>query len=76
MEVRAARIAKGVIPAYKRVDTCAAEFAADTPYMYSSYEGDCECEPTTSKKASPPSKAGGGGQRGADSSARRTSRMP
>lgn len=48
--VRAARIAKGVIPSMKRVDTCAAEFEAATPYMYSSYEGECECEPTNDKK--------------------------
>ena len=40
----------GVIPSYKRVDTCAAEFAAATPYLYSSYDGDCECEPSTNRK--------------------------
>ena len=34
----------------KRVDTCAAEFEAATPYMYSSYDGDDECEPTNNKK--------------------------
>jgi carbamoyl-phosphate synthase large subunit len=34
----------------KRVDTCAAEFEAATPYMYSSYDGECECGATTSKK--------------------------
>ena len=48
--VRAARIAKGVVPSMKRVDTCAAEFEAGTPYMYSSYDGECECSPTTDKK--------------------------
>lgn len=48
--VRAARLAKGVVPAMKRVDTCAAEFEAGTPYLYSSYEGECECQPTTNKK--------------------------
>lgn len=35
MAVRAHRKAAGVAPSYKRVDTCAAEFDADTPYMYS-----------------------------------------
>ena len=35
---------------YKRVDTCAAEFEANTPYMYSCYDGSCECEPTNSRK--------------------------
>ncbi len=45
-----------VRPVYKRVDTCAAEFPAKTPYMYSTYEGDgvnppeCEAEPTSAKK--------------------------
>lgn len=37
-KIRKARRAVGVVPAYKRVDTCAAEFAAKTPYMYSTYE--------------------------------------
>ena len=32
------------------MDTCAAEFEAATPYMYSSYDGACECEPTADKK--------------------------
>ncbi|MCH8490262.1 MAG: carbamoyl-phosphate synthase large subunit, partial [Oceanicaulis sp.] len=52
-EVTAARRARGVRPVYKRVDTCAAEFAAVTPYMYSTYEtgGACESEPTGRKKA-------------------------
>jgi hypothetical protein len=50
MEVRAARKAMGVVPAFKRVDTCAAEFEADTPYMYSTYDGNCECAPTTARK--------------------------
>lgn len=39
MEVRNARKAFGVVPSFKRVDTCAAEFAAETPYLYSSYDG-------------------------------------
>jgi carbamoyl-phosphate synthase large subunit len=40
---------KCVTPSFKRVDTCAAEFAAETPYMYSSYEGDEDESNTTSK---------------------------
>jgi len=47
-EVRALRHSLGVRPVYKRIDTCAAEFEARTPYMYSTYEapsfGDPECE--------------------------------
>lgn len=50
MEVRSARKSLGVQPSMKRVDTCAAEFEAATPYMYSSYEGECESEPTNDKK--------------------------
>ncbi|KAI5081040.1 hypothetical protein GOP47_0004223 [Adiantum capillus-veneris] len=49
-EVRAHRIALGVIPAYKRVDTCAAEFEANTPYLYSSYDDECEASPNSKKK--------------------------
>ena len=51
--VRAQRHALGVRPVYKRVDTCAAEFATQTAYMYSCYEtadGECEAEPTNRKK--------------------------
>lgn len=48
--VRAARKAVGVVPSMKRVDTCAAEFEAGTPYMYSAYDGECECEPTSNPK--------------------------
>ncbi|MDY0107103.1 MAG: carbamoyl-phosphate synthase large subunit [Giesbergeria sp.] len=48
--VRAARHALNVRPVYKRVDTCAAEFATDTAYLYSTYEEECEAEPTTAKK--------------------------
>ncbi|WP_203291905.1 carbamoyl-phosphate synthase large subunit [Maricaulis parjimensis] len=57
-EVRKARRDLGVRPAFKRVDTCAAEFFAATPYMYSTYETpafggvvDCESDPTDAKKA-------------------------
>jgi carbamoyl-phosphate synthase large subunit len=49
-DVRAARVAAGVVPSMKRVDTCAAEFEAATPYMYSSYDGNCESEPTKARK--------------------------
>ncbi|MBW2619696.1 MAG: carbamoyl-phosphate synthase large subunit, partial [Deltaproteobacteria bacterium] len=40
----------GVEPVYKTVDTCAAEFEAHTPYLYSTYEQECEANPTTRKK--------------------------
>jgi len=49
-DVRSRRLALGVTPTYKRVDTCAAEFEANTPYMYSSYEYECESAPTNRKK--------------------------
>ena len=51
--VRELRHALGVRPVYKRVDTCAAEFATQTAYLYSCYEaadGECEAEPTNRKK--------------------------
>ena len=48
--VRAHRHALGVRPVYKRVDTCAAEFATDIAYLYSTYEEECEAEPTNKKK--------------------------
>ena len=53
LDVRARRQELGVTPSMKRVDTCAAEFQADTPYMYSSYDGSDECEPTNQKKVRP-----------------------
>jgi len=49
-EVRELRWKLGVRPVYKRVDTCAAEFVAYTPYMYSTYEEECEAAPTDRKK--------------------------
>ena len=49
-DVRAHRHALGIRPAFKRVDTCAAEFATATAYMYSTYEAECESEPTERKK--------------------------
>ncbi len=48
--VRAFRHACGVRPVYKRVDTCAAEFATNTAYMYSTYEDECEAAPSGNKK--------------------------
>ena len=48
--VRKARHALNVRPVYKRVDTCAAEFATQTAYMYSTYDDECEAEPTDKKK--------------------------
>ncbi len=60
-EVTRQRHAAGVHPVYKRIDTCAAEFASTTPYLYSTYEhdfthdgsairGECEAEPTAKRK--------------------------
>ena len=48
--VRACRHALGIRPVFKRVDTCAAEFATNTAYMYSTYEEECEAQPTSRKK--------------------------
>jgi carbamoyl-phosphate synthase large subunit len=48
--VREKRIAARIKPVYKRVDTCAAEFVSHTPYLYSTYEQECEAEPTSKKK--------------------------
>jgi carbamoyl-phosphate synthase large subunit len=53
--VQALRLRAGVKPVYKRIDTCAAEFASATPYMYSTYEGgygqpECESDPTARDK--------------------------
>jgi carbamoyl-phosphate synthase large subunit len=48
--VREKRHALGVRPVYKRVDTCAGEFATNTAYMYSTYEEECEAQPTDRKK--------------------------
>ncbi|MGL4767142.1 MAG: carbamoyl-phosphate synthase large subunit [Formosimonas sp.] len=49
-QIRAARHSFNVRPVYKRVDTCAAEFATNTAYMYSTYEAHCESKPTSNKK--------------------------
>ncbi len=56
VEVAARRRALGVVPGYKRIDTCAGEFPSDTPYMYSAYEGGepggngCEARPSDRDK--------------------------
>src|SRR5713226_7460825 len=49
-EIRAHRHAKKIRPVYKRVDTCAAEFEAYTPYLYSTYEGEDEAPPSEREK--------------------------
>jgi carbamoyl-phosphate synthase large subunit len=49
-EIRRLRMEAGVRPVFKRVDTCAAEFATSTAYMYSTYEEECEAQPTERKK--------------------------
>jgi len=48
--IRAARLAVGLRPGYAMVDTCAAEFAAETPYHYSTYEDDDEVRPSSAPK--------------------------
>jgi carbamoyl-phosphate synthase large subunit len=54
-DIAAQRLGLGVVPVYRRIDTCAAEFASATPYMYSTYEGGygtpiCEADPTDRQK--------------------------
>ena len=49
-QIRKLRQSFGIRPVYKRVDTCAAEFATTTAYMYSTYEDECEAAPTNRKK--------------------------
>ncbi|CAN5326244.1 carbamoyl-phosphate synthase large subunit [soil metagenome] len=49
-DVREHRKSLGIAPVYKRVDTCGAEFESFTPYMYSTYEDECEAEPTDRRK--------------------------
>src|SRR5215471_9562880 len=49
-EVRAYRKGLGLIPVYKRVDTCGAEFESHTPYLYSTYEEEDEAQPTDRRK--------------------------
>ena len=47
---RNARVEHALKPAYKRIDTCAAEFESFTPYLYGTYEQECEAEPTPRQK--------------------------
>jgi len=49
-EIRELRLQSGVHPVFKRVDTCGAEFEAHTPYLYSTYEDECEALPTDRRK--------------------------
>ncbi len=49
-EARARRKELGIVPVYKRVDTCGAEFPSHTPYLYSTYEEESEVEPTDKRK--------------------------
>jgi carbamoyl-phosphate synthase large subunit len=48
--VRASRLEAGLRPAFKRIDTCAAEFESFTPYLYGTYEKECEADPTPRQK--------------------------
>ncbi len=48
--IREGRKLAGILPTYKMVDTCAAEFEAETPYFYSTYESSCEAKPSENKK--------------------------
>ena len=49
-DVRSLRLSHGVKPVYRRVDTCAAEFPATSAYMYSTYEEECEAQPSERQK--------------------------
>jgi carbamoyl-phosphate synthase large subunit len=49
-QIRSKRIQLGVLPAYKMVDTCAAEFESATPYMYSTYDGESDLSPESDRK--------------------------
>ncbi len=49
-QIRARRREFAVLPVYKRVDTCAAEFATSTAYLYSTYEEECEAAPSKRRK--------------------------
>jgi carbamoyl-phosphate synthase large subunit len=50
IEIRARRLAAGIKPVYKRVDTCSGEFVSHTPYLYSTYESEDEAAPTARRK--------------------------
>jgi carbamoyl-phosphate synthase large subunit len=49
-DIRKYRKGRGITPVYKRVDTCGAEFESFTPYLYSTYEEECEANPTNRRK--------------------------
>ncbi|MCZ6715621.1 MAG: carbamoyl-phosphate synthase large subunit, partial [Gammaproteobacteria bacterium] len=49
-EVRQRRMELGIRPVFKRVDTCAAEFSTSTAYLYSTYEDECEADPSDKRK--------------------------
>jgi len=49
-EIAGRRKSLGLFPTYKMVDTCAAEFEAETPYFYSTYESECEVSPSSNRK--------------------------
>jgi carbamoyl-phosphate synthase large subunit len=49
-DIAATRRSLGLMPTYKMVDTCAAEFEAETPYFYSTYEAECEVQPSGNRK--------------------------
>jgi carbamoyl-phosphate synthase large subunit len=48
--IRDVRLEHALVPAYKRIDTCAAEFESFTPYLYGTYEKECEADPTPRRK--------------------------
>ena len=50
IDIRKLRISQGIVPVYKRVDTCAAEFKTTTAYLYSTYDEECESMPTSKDK--------------------------
>lgn len=50
LAIRTRRLNEKICPVYKRVDTCAAEFSTSTAYLYSTYEEECEANPSTRKK--------------------------
>lgn len=49
-DVRGKRLEMSIVPVYKRVDTCAAEFSTSTAYMYSTYDEECEAQPSSNPK--------------------------
>ena len=50
IDIRKLRVSQGIVPVYKRVDTCAAEFKTTTAYLYSTYDEECESLPTSKDK--------------------------